>query len=388
MTRTLLALTALSLLCAGCPSEPDPEPEPDLSTPSIPDDGDPWADGPFVPAHVTATLVDEARDRTLTVEIWYPVFSDALLDAGAPVSHFEPEGERAGVEALLAAAPEGCPTRQTDAARGVSAMEVLGPRPLVAYSHCLNCGRYSNFTVAERLASHGFVVVAPDHAGPRPFVEGSPGETLSPGQLTTRVADMGAVLDAALDGSLFEGIDAVAQLEVDADAVGVMGHSFGSATAGFVAHDDPRVKAAAGLAAPMANPLFRGATMPGIEVPVMLVVAQEDNSIGEAGNAQMRTNYDDANAPAWRVEIEDAGHWSVSDFAGLTDAFMPGCGMGERHSEARAGEAFTYLPAARGVELTARHVTTFFLAHLTDHEQAAQTLAALPAEDGVEVLSK
>ncbi len=385
MTRSLLAMTTLALLCAGCPAaEPTPEP----AGPSIPDDGDPWAEGPFVPGHVTATLVDEARDRTLTVEIWYPVLTNALLEVGAPTSHFEPEGARADVEALIAAAPEGCPTLETGAVRGVPASDALGPRPLIAYSHCLNCGRYSNFSVAERLASHGFIVVAPDHAGARPFVDGSPGETLSPAQLTARVADMGAVLDAALDGTLFDGVDALDTLEADADAVGVMGHSFGSATAGFVAHDDARVSAAAGLAAPMANPLFRGATMPGIEVPVMLVIAEEDNSVGEAGNAQMRTNYDDANAPAWRVDLEDAGHWSVSDVAGLTDAFMPGCGRGERHSEGRVGEAFEYLPAARGVELTARHVTTFFLAHLTDHARAKDTLAALPAEDGVEVSSK
>ena len=64
---------------------------------------------------------------------------------------------------------------------------------------------------------------------------------------------------------------------------------------------------------------------------------------------------------------------------------MPGCGEGVRHSEGREGAPFTYVPAARSIETTARYVATFFLATLTDHADARARLEDLQAEDGVSV---
>ena len=350
-----------------------------------PNTRDPFDPGPWTPAHVTTTLTDADREgRTFAVEIWYP--SDAPLpEPAASVATFADGAEANALQALLDAAPAECPTRVTGAARG--AAPIASPRPVVAMSHCFNCGRFSTFSVAERLASHGFVVVAPDHAGSLPFGEGAAGETLDTAQLEVRAADMTAALDAAIRGDLFEGTAASA-LRVDGDAVGVMGHSFGSVTAGFVAQGDARVAAAVGLAAPMANPLLPGVDMAAIDAPVLLLLAEEDNSILEIGNTFLRTNFEDANPPAWRVDVADAGHWSVSDLAGLVPAFAAGCGEGTRHSEGRSGEPFTYLPVAEGIEITAEYVSAFFLAHLTDHPTAQDTLASPPARAGVTVLQR
>ena len=69
----------------------------------------------------------------------------------------------------------------------------------------------------------------------------------------------------------------------DLTHVGVLGHSFGAVTAGRVAQLDTRFSAAAALCAPMENPLTPGVTLADIHVPLMFVVAIEDNSITEFG---------------------------------------------------------------------------------------------------------
>ena len=72
----------------------------------------------------------------------------------------------------------------------------------------------------------------------------------------------------------------------------------------------------------------------------MFVVAKEDNSITEFGNKFIRDNFTDATVPAYRIEVPDAGHWSVSDLDGLVDIFKAGCGDAVRQTD---GTDFTYL---------------------------------------------
>jgi len=231
------------------------------------------------------------------------------------------------------------------------------------------------------------VVISVDHAGLLPFAEGAPGESLSTEQLAVRVGDIRKLIDMAVSGSLFEGADAISQLRVNPDKIGVFGHSFGSVTAGRVAQEDGRIKAVAGLAAPMSNVLLPGVDMAEIRVPVLFVLAEEDNSIRELGNDFLRANYDDANPPVWQVDIADAGHWSVSDLCGLTALFAPGCGQGVRHSVGREGETFDYIPVIRSLELTKQYLTAFFLAYLDGRMDGLARLG-MDTHDGVTVRSR
>lgn len=337
-----------------------------------------------MPAHTTLGLEDLSRGRSLVVEVWYP--GEDVAVAGAATATFEEAGEaRETLGQLLEAAPSGCPTMATNATRDGPVHNGVESRPLVVFSHCHNCGRYSSFSLAERLASHGFIVASADHAGGLPFAEGEEGEPLDSGQLDTRAADVSHLIDAALDGSLFEENAALAGLSVDPEKIGAFGHSFGSVTTGRVAQDDGRIRAAAGLAAPMASPLFPSVSMANISVPLLFVLAEEDNSILEIGNALLRMNTAAANPPVWEIALADAGHWSVSDLCALTDAFVAGCGSGERHSAGREREAFDYIPVSQGIEVTQRYLTTFFLAHLDGDAEAEASLEALPEEEGVSV---
>ena len=119
------------------------------------------APGPASVGVATTSLTDSSRGRTLPVEVWYPIASSG---AASDVIDFETDTERrAALSPLLDDSPAECVATTTNATRDASA--IAGEYPVVLYSHCYTCTRWSAHAVMERLASHGFVVVAPDHEG-------------------------------------------------------------------------------------------------------------------------------------------------------------------------------------------------------------------------------
>ena len=130
-----------------------------------------------------------------------------------------------------------------------------------------------------------------------------------------------------------------------------------------MAQTDSRMVSVMGIAAPMENPLLPGVDIGSLDLPLMLVVAEEDNSITEAGNVLIRSNYTSAPGPAWKAEVADAGHWSFSDLCGLVETFDPGCGTDERQTA--PGEVFSYLEPAQGRHIVSSLAAAFFLQTLT-----------------------
>ncbi|MFT5685368.1 MAG: putative dienelactone hydrolase, partial [Myxococcota bacterium] len=238
---------------------------------------DPTADGAWSVGHRSMVLDGE---RPLTVEVWYP--TDAAPGSTAVPDAFLSGDQQADYATWLSEADPSCPTATTDAV--ADAVQVSGGSwPAVVFSHCHTCTRFSSFTLAQRLASHGIVVVAPDHAGNTLFDTEPLGLTTA--TLELRRLDGIRALDALLDGTL--GVT-----DINASALGAVGHSFGSVTAGAIAQSDSRITAAMGIAAPMENPLLPGVEVAGLTVPLMFVVAMEDNSITEAGNVLIRNNFE------------------------------------------------------------------------------------------------
>lgn len=359
MRRNLGAALGVCLglaACGGGESAPDAGAEPDLSV---------EAAGPFPVGTTRGVVEDTARGRTLPVQRWYPAVEGARAEAeaGFAVEMFEDEPRRASYADLLAAAPAGCPSTQAHAA--VDAAPAAGTFPIVLFSHCHECVRFSSFSVAERLASHGFIVIAVEHVDNAlwNYLDDT-GVPLDADFLPVRAEDVRAALDAYLAG---------APAEADAERIGVMGHSFGSVTAGKVAQDDDRIDAALGIAAPMENPLIPGVTLSDLDVPLAFLVAAEDNSITELGNTFIRDNFAQAPVPAWKGELPDAGHWSFSDMVAIAEPFTPGCGDDTRQTN---GDPFTYLPATEGRAVAAAWATAFFKATLTDDDGAAAYLEA------------
>lgn len=337
--------------------------------------------GPYAVGHASATL-QLGEGRSATVEFWYPAADgatgepDALLD-------FEAPGERHDALApLVTEAPEPCTRKQSASLRDAAAAP--GPWPTVVFSHCSNCLRLSGLSLAERLASWGFVVAAPDHEGNTLYdwlANQSVG--VSAEFLPVRGADVVAVIDAlqADDDALPAAVRGLA----DTARLGAMGHSFGSVTTGFVAQSDARVQAAVAIAAPVENPVLPGVAVADIHVPLLMLLAQEDHSILEIGNGLIRSNFADANSPAWLVEFVDAGHWSFSDICALTEDFTPGCGDDTRQAEPH--DPFSYVDIDATRARAADWVAIFFAAQLLDDAAAQQWLAAAASDDAIAVQS-
>jgi predicted dienelactone hydrolase len=188
-------------------------------------------------------LVSEGR--ILPVQLWYPADRAQRESVrGRPLLEIEPEvRENALLEELLSMAPEPGATHVMHAADAPAPLRQSAPFPLIVFSHCTDCVRYSTLTIAEHLASLGFVVAAPDHVRNTVYdlVEGTSVGLDLPGFLPQRVADMTAVLDTLLDVNASE-LPRGLRGRIDAQRVGAYGHSFGGLTTGLLVEQDARAR--------------------------------------------------------------------------------------------------------------------------------------------------
>src|SRR5262249_1346501 len=129
--------------------------------------------------------------------------------------------------------------------------------PLVIYSHGGGGNGDEADTLMESLASHGFVVAAPNHLGGDILVFGGGGDSAE-GLRRNRPRDVSLVIDALLARNL-DPLDPLAA-HINPHEIGVAGFSFGGWTAtamasghtepstGLEVPPDPRVRAVATIA--------------------------------------------------------------------------------------------------------------------------------------------
>ena len=167
--------------------------------------------GPYPVGVQTVTLIDEERDRRIPLEIWFPL---APGTTGDPARYNFVTGD-------FYESP-----RALDADLDVAATD--GPYPLVVYSHGSGGIRYIHSDYTETIASHGYVVVAPDHPGNTSLerVLGTTDDFLV--TAVNRPNDMIFTIDAMVDPDHPVTGDFVSL--VDPEHIAVTGHSFGGFT--------------------------------------------------------------------------------------------------------------------------------------------------------------
>ncbi|MEO8605010.1 MAG: hypothetical protein ABI629_20750 [bacterium] len=274
---------------------------------------DPFVRGPFPVGVRSLVLNDASRQRELPAEIWYPA-GDAVrgqdLD-DATRDHYD----------LL----PGFPAAAQDAVRD-AAPRAMALAPLVLFSHGFGSHRRQSTFFCTHLASHGYVVASADHVGNtiheimQLMLQQARGETVpdTPEQardfIALRPADAVFLLDAVLGGAE----PAVARL-IDAQCVGMTGHSFGGWTTLMVAKRDSRIRAALPLA-----PAGGGSHMPtaelvaaldfdwGRDVPTTYLVAERDSLLPLYG---MRELYERTRASKRLRVLHNADHMHFLDRA-------------------------------------------------------------------------
>ncbi len=317
-TRATVAALSFVALLQGCGS---------TSSSSGGPAADPSARGPYPVGVTRIELHDDARNRTLLTEVWYPAVESARDAAPSPAADYLPEG-------LGFLADDA--TIELTAVRD-AAISPDGPFPLIAFSHGSGGIRFQNTFQVEHLASHGYVVVAPDHQGNTFFDSSGTFDQLR----VDRPLDIEYVLNAF---SAFTG-DPASRFEGWVDTslpIGVTGHSFGAFTTFAVASMDARVKAAL----PMA---FSGPVSASYSAASFLMLATEDKTIGLETNQGIRDTYEILPGPRWLAEYVDAGHYSFS-FAcdtGLGIGDGDGCGSGTRLED---GSPVTFIDYKRVYE--------------------------------------
>ena len=247
---------------------------------------DPSATGPYAVGVRTVELWDASRWRPIPVEVWYPSQGD-----GGQNSY---DIELLGLELYTINTPA-----------GRDATPLGGPWPVVSFSHGYGGLRFQSYFLTEHLASHGFVVVAPDHMGNTLLEPWNLGSDEAAYQSSVdRPLDMAFVLDALLAGDL--GSD----LEVDEDRVGITGHSFGGWTSIQAPLDDPRYVASF----PMA-PGFKETATPemtaGLGIPLFIFGGSEDATC-EFEENQVPA-YEAALPSKYLAEVVGAGHLDFSN---------------------------------------------------------------------------
>lgn len=293
---------------------------------------DPSQPGPYPVGIRTVYLPDVAGYTQVPVEVWYPASQTAEI-----TTSYDFLGVSFTAEGYRDVAPD------PDALNRV-----------VAFSHGLGGARQQNYAMAERLASHGFVVVAPDHPGTTTIDFLASFDDLGP-SVVRRPAVIRAAVDAVRDGI-------VPGLAPSADTYALIGHSLGALTAmtvgggrvseagytamcasaerpvacdllGDVTFDaedvalyaapDARVMTTV-LQSPGGNYAFEAGSLAGVPHPLVMGATLDTILPYEA---EVLPVFDQLSSPAAFVTLVGAGHYGYTNMCDLSVAtlFAPDC---------------------------------------------------------------
>ncbi|MDB4976900.1 MAG: Alpha/beta hydrolase family protein [Myxococcaceae bacterium] len=284
---------------------------------------DPFSRGPYPVGVRSAALHDASRGgRQVELELWYPA---AQVHTGQDIS--PQTQDRYSVFGSVRVTQE--------AVRDAAADQLARKQdfPLIVFSHGMAGHRRQSTFFCTQLASHGYVVVAPDHGGNtiadliglamrvRSQELPSDLEELVAGYVFDRPRDVELILDAAEAGAL------ALPLPIDGARVAVAGHSFGGFTALVCAARDSRVVSALALApAGGAGPLSTAALSKELtldfasrHVACLYLALERDTLLPLAGVEQL---YRRTPPPARMFTLPNSDHMHFCDRAEASHEFF------------------------------------------------------------------
>lgn len=292
----------------------------------------------------------EGRPRELMVSVWYPSRNAGGRDVGGyPLAPYMPP--KAGVRfeqdtlGSVGLGPKQVDLEgvRTHASANAPADTREGRRPVVLYSPGGGLPRALGTTLAEELASRGYVVVAMDHTYEASAVE-FPGGRVEVASLpegvglrkmvSVRVSDarfvLGALEEIRAGGNPDAGRHDLPRGlgdALDLSRVGMLGHSAGGFTAAEAMLDDARIDAGVNLDGSMIysseEETFGEVTERGLDRPFMLMGAgtsgPDDLPHTHRDAADWGAFWESSTGPKLDLHVPEGEHFTFTDY----QAIMP-----------------------------------------------------------------
>ncbi len=297
--------------------------------------------GPYPVGRLEYDWIDNSRPdplaadphppRKLNVWIWYP--AEAPAPSAVPAPYLPPAWAAARQRGAGILLMQNLKQVHTHSFEGLRLSGGQRRYPALILQPGLGPILPDYTTLAESLASYGYIVVGSTPTGSAGVVVFNDGQTAYrtpqgnlPDSASPQEVDqiLGRLIQvwAGDDGFLFDQVEQLNQADpdgrftgrVDLQAVGVLGHSFGGATAAEFCSQDARCKAGADLD----GYLYGGAVQRGLKQPFLFLWSEPPDRNDPAWQKAMRdadTLSQGLPAPSAQMILPGTRHFNFTDFA-------------------------------------------------------------------------
>jgi predicted dienelactone hydrolase len=243
--------------------------------------------------HPVGVTTRELPDGSL-VEIWYPAATGSGGTDEYDLRDFTPDFLAPLLVTVTTA------TFSYEAGRNIPVEDDDNPFPLVVFSHGFGGMRMQSTFLTTHLASHGIIVIAPDHSSRD--LRNVLGGTAS-GDQNEAVSQLRDAIELA---GILNDAEPTFKNRIDMSRVALLGHSAGGASVQGAA-SDPRVS---GYIAMGAGGPPEGFEIP--QVPGFFLAGSTDGVVSPT--ERTRPAHLAAATPSWYLEIAQTGHNAFDDF--------------------------------------------------------------------------
>ncbi|NMB76388.1 MAG: hypothetical protein GYA21_14820 [Myxococcales bacterium] len=354
--RIRYLVPVLAVLASACGASSESLPFEPAGPQVAPDPGSP---GPFPVGVRTLDLSDPSRidertgkPRRLRTEIWYPAEQKHRKGPFHTYDFSVQAREEELGDKLQVVLDTNLPLLESTAVKDANIDRQHGPYPLILFSHGAYGLRQQSISYTIHLASHGYVVAAPDHQGNTVWDmirDGyHPGSV--PNSSYLRVQDMKFLLQVLLQRA--EDPEDPLYWLLDFKRAGVSGHSFGGWTTVCMPCQDVTFVTGVALSPLISLAIGFGCELADYPAPLMVMHGDQDYTL------PYRDTYCDyrtmGGAELRLVEIRRGGHYTFTDICDMDlDYLAQRLGISDAEDALHDGcsptENLNYHEAHRGI---------------------------------------